>query len=552
MNAYLQERRKLIDEDRAQRVDTLRTQSLSPVEQHAEEIVRKIRIAEAASVWNANGTDIFDYKPDNASPNLFPGMAFLTGIEFRINSPKGARDISVHTKLFKILSKMPKGGLLHAHLGATADARKLLEISLTQPTVHIATSGTLTPQDLQKALPEFKVLPPTYLSSLESIADKTYVKGEYVPLQKARETFPSELGGTEGFDNWIVNSLQINPAEAYGSHNTTTKVWSKFTSVSAISEVLLGFMPIWREYVREFFRSSIADGMSYVEPRVFFWHKFMTGADGLANVPHREWLIVYEGVMNDIVEELKEQGRQNALVGSKIIYTTMRFDTMKELEWHFENCIALKQEFPHLIAGFDLVGHEDTLKPLLEHVQPLLKFQERQVELGLEIPLLLHAGETLGDGTDADMNLYDAILLGTKRIGHGYSLVKHPKLMEICKTKQIALEVCPISNEVLRLTTAMPMHPLPIMMNHGIPLVLSSDDPAAWGCTGLTYDFYQVLVSSEISGLITMGELARNSLKYSCLSQQEKERALELYEKQWGDFVNWVVQEYTTDGEFKA
>jgi adenosine deaminase CECR1 len=36
-----------------------------------------------------------------------------------------------------------------------------------------------------------------------------------------------------------------------------------------------------------------------------------------------------------------------------------------------------------------------------------------------DIPFIFHAGETLGDGTAADMNLYDAILLGTKRIGHG-------------------------------------------------------------------------------------------------------------------------------------
>ena len=43
-----------------------------------------------------------------------------------------------------------------------------------------------------------------------------------------------------------------------------------------------------------------------------------------------------------------------------------------------------------------------------------------QQEAGVEIPFIFHAGETLGDGTEADMNIYDAILLGTKRIGHGW------------------------------------------------------------------------------------------------------------------------------------
>ena len=70
--------------------------------------------------------------------------------------------------------------------------------------------------------------------------------------------------------------------------------------------------------------------------------------------------------------------------------------------------------------GFDLVGHEDPLNPLTYYMRPLRRFVERQKELELDIPFIFHAGETLGDGTPADMNLYDAILLGTKRIGHGY------------------------------------------------------------------------------------------------------------------------------------
>ena len=66
-----------------------------------------------------------------------------------------------------------------------------------------------------------------------------------------------------------------------------------------------------------------------------------------------------------------------------------------------------------------MVGHEDSLKPLIHYLAPFQRFVERQQELGIHIPFIFHAGETLGDGTEADMNLYDAILLGTKRIGHG-------------------------------------------------------------------------------------------------------------------------------------
>ena len=35
----------------------------------------------------------------------------------------------------------------------------------------------------------------------------------------------------------------------------------------------------------------------------------------------------------------------------QLIYTTLRFVSEEELEWWLEDCIALKQEFPHIIAG---------------------------------------------------------------------------------------------------------------------------------------------------------------------------------------------------------
>jgi adenosine deaminase CECR1 len=143
----------------------------------------------------------------------------------------------------------------------------------------------------------------------------------------------------------------------------------------------------------------------------------------------------------------------------------------EELEWYLDECLQLKQKYPDVIAGFDLVGAEDTGRPLADYLVPLIAFQERVKELGIDLPFLFHAGETLDDGGQTDGNLYDAILLGTKRIGHGcvtsvcgalalrliefasgtgrFSLVKHPELIRVCREKGICVESCPISNEIL-------------------------------------------------------------------------------------------------------
>lgn len=530
MEGYSRQRDQLIHEDRALRVDAARLDSLrlTATEAKAEAAVRAIRTSEAASVWDADRS-ILDYDPLDSTPNIFPGMAFLT-----------ARETVTKTELFRILNKMPKGALLHAHLDAMVNIDVLLKLALAQPAMHVRAPTHLTASNIKATLPKFKALPPAASSTLSSLTSPTYGGSEWVPLHLARERFDESLGGPGGFDSWVKRALTINPSEAYGTHNTPTKIWAKFTSTFMTCHNLIYYFPIFEQYVREFILSSIEDGISYVEARVNFLYKYMTGLDGSENVPHREWLLSIDRVINEVKAELAKQGRQDEFVGVKIIYTTIRFISPEELEWYTEDALALKQEFPHLIAGFDLVGHEDTLKPLIDYIEPLTKLMRRREELGVDLPFIFHAGETLGDGNAPDMNLYDAILLGTKRIGHGYSLVKHPKLMEICREKGIAVEVCPISNEILRLTSSMPAHPLPILVNHGIHVSLCSDDPAVFGNMGLTFDFYQVLMASEVTGLLTLGEFARDSIKYSMLDDDEKARALGLWEKRWLDFLEWV------------
>lgn len=119
---------------------------------------------------------------------------------------------------------MPKGALLHAHLDATVNAEFLLELALKQPGMHLRVNMPLVASSLSENLPEFRILPKAQFSDLTSLADVSYNPGSWVSLQNARKDFPAHLGGQEGFDKWVVGSMTINPAEAYGTHNTTEKV----------------------------------------------------------------------------------------------------------------------------------------------------------------------------------------------------------------------------------------------------------------------------------------------------------------------------------------
>jgi len=115
-------------------------------------------------------------------------------------------------------------------------------------------------------------------------------------------------------------------------------------------------------------------------------------------------------------------------------------------------------------------------------------FQKACKENNLEIPFLFHAGETLLDtGGSADhnpdcSNLYDACLLGAKRIGHGFSLLKHPRLLDKFKKTEkqpgICIELCPISNELLHLCRNIKEHPYPELLAAGIPCTVNSDNPS--------------------------------------------------------------------------
>lgn len=133
------------------------------------------------------------------------------------------------------------------------------------------------------------------------------------------------------------------------------------------------------------------------------------------------------------------------------------------------------------------MGAEDRPNHIGFYHEELKAFEQTCKRKGLDIPFLFHAGETLldtGGSTDPrNSNLYDAVLLNSKRIGHGFSLMKHPQLVERFKYKSpedpgICIELCPISNELLHLCRNIKEHPFPELLAAGIPCTVNSDNPS--------------------------------------------------------------------------
>lgn len=138
-------------------------------------------------------------------------------------------------------------------------------------------------------------------------------------------------------------------------------------------------------------------------------------------------------------------------------------------------------------TGFDLVGAEDRPNHIGEYRDLLVAFQQTCKRLEIEIPFMFHAGETLldtgGSAHPKNSNLYDAVILKAKRIGHGFALMKHPHLVEEFKRKSaadpgICVELCPISNELLHLCRNVKEHPYPELLAAGIPCSVNSDNPS--------------------------------------------------------------------------
>lgn len=124
------------------------------------------------------------------------------------------------------------------------------------------------------------------------------------------------------------------------------------------------------------------------------------------------------------------------------------------------------------LAGLDL--HGDETLPLEPWTKDLWR---RARDAGKYNKV--HAGELLG----AEFVRMVVETVQPQRIEHGVRAAENPDVVALLRDRNIALDVCPLSNLKLRVCPDMKSHPLPALEAGGVRCTLSTDDPLVFGNT---------------------------------------------------------------------
>lgn len=414
------------------------------------------------------------------------------------------KDKIKNTELYKIIKAMPKGAVLHVHDTGMLSPDYLLNITYME-NLWVCFDDADVRLIFSESKPEL-----TCGTQWQLMKDARY-----------------SSGNVEKFDADLKKRFTIvidNPNEVYTDIN---KVWSAFANYFITTGPMLTYKPVWDQYFYDTLKAFREDGIMYLEVRSLLPPLYDLEGNIYDSVATAE---SYKSVVDRFVEDYPD------FYGAKVIYAPMRMVDGKTVEEYIKIAKEIKKRLPDFFAGFDLVGQEDLGVPTKEFLREL-------VEAKNELDYFFHAGETNWNGMSSDENLIDAIALGTKRIGHGYALTKHPYLISEIVKKGIAIEVNVVSNTVLKLVEDVRNHPLASYLAQGLPVVLSSDDPGVWDAEPISHDFYVTFlgVASRRADLRLLKKLALNSLYYSTI--KDKDKILHDFEIRWTKFIDTVVRD---------
>ena len=265
-----------------------------------------------------------------------------------------------------------------------------------------------------------------------------------------------------------------------------------YDAASSVIRTPLDYRDVTYEYLMECAR----DGAIYAE--------VMSSPDhaALAGMSYSDHL---DGIAQGI-----EDARAEAGIEGRIIVTCVRhFGVDKALEVA-RNTVR----HPHpLVTGFGMGGDEAGFPP-----GPFAEvFRIAHEEAGLACNV--HAGEFGGPES-----IRAALELPVTRIGHGVRAIEDPALMAELAERGTVLEVCPTSNIATRVFASYAEHPLPKLMEAGITVTLSSDDPPYFH-TSIGREYELAAKHFGFDDDVLLG-LTRTALEAAFVDEETRQRLL--------------------------
>jgi adenosine deaminase/aminodeoxyfutalosine deaminase len=207
------------------------------------------------------------------------------------------------------------------------------------------------------------------------------------------------------------------------------------------------------------------------------------------------------------LERARDRAARELRLSIYWIFDAVRHFTVEEADRVFRKAAELRAHFPSII-GIGLGGDERRTGSA-----PFRALYERAREQGLR--LTNHAGETTGPE-----GIWEALSIGTERIGHALSAGQDPKLMEELKARGTPLELNPTSNVRTGMCASFAEHPLRRYFDAGLLVTINSDDPAFFG-SDLANEYLLAHTQQGFSR-DELRQLASNSIRASFLPDSEK------------------------------
>ena len=231
--------------------------------------------------------------------------------------------------------------------------------------------------------------------------------------------------------------------------------------------------------------------------------------------------------------EVAEQAERATGVGTSFVAAADRTQPLKRAMDRAEIVRGLVTTEQHMItSGMDCFdGYHPAIASFglhsAEEGHPPEPFAEafRVATDGTGLLSTPHAGEIAPFPGGGPASVEAAVnVLGADRVQHGVLSIEDPALVERLAAERVCLDVCPSSNLLLNVFDSVQEHPLPALLEAGVPCSLASDDPLLFGPSLL--DEYELCRQEMGLSDEQLATIARASFEFSAAPQPVKDAGI--------------------------